>query len=117
MNCLKCGKDTKGEQVFCDTCLEHMDAYPVRSDAPIHLPNRITTPAVAKKAPSRKKALPAEEVIQQLKTANRRLIWAVLALILALGLCASGLAYHLLHPQQANEEAVTSGKNYTYSPN
>ena len=117
MNCLKCGKDTKGEQVFCDSCLERMDAYPVRSDAPIHLPNHSTSQAAVKKAPPRKKALPAEEVIQQLKTVNRRLIWAVLALTLALGLCAGGLAYHLLNPQQINEEAVTSGKNYTYSPN
>ena len=40
MYCLKCGRDTKSEQVFCNDCLAVMDAYPVKPDTAIHLPKR-----------------------------------------------------------------------------
>lgn len=116
MFCLKCGKETAGEQVFCDSCLQVMDAYPVRSDTPIHLPNR-AEPQPSKKTAHRKKAIPPEEQIQQLKTANRRLVLIALSLILALGICVGALAYHLMNDsvQQASDSGST-GKNYTYSP-
>ena len=116
MFCLKCGKETKGEQVFCDSCLQVMDAYPVRSDTPIHLPNRETQPS--KKQAHRKKAISPEEQIQQLKTTNRRLALTVLGLILALGICAGAFAYHLMnYPAQQIPDTGNYGKNYTYSPN
>ena len=116
MFCLKCGKETKGDQVFCDSCLQVMDTYPVRSDTPIHLPNRIEAQP-SKKAAPRKKAIPPEEQIQQLRAANRRLVLIVLGLILALGLCASAFAYHLMnYPAQQAPNAGNTGKNYTYSP-
>ena len=92
MYCLKCGKDTKGEQIFCDDCLAVMDAYPVKSDTPIHLPKRSTQQPTTKKAPSRKKVIPLEDQIQQLKATNRRLILMVLSLIMALGICAGAFA-------------------------
>ena len=117
MNCLKCGKDTKGEQVFCDTCLQVMDAYPVKSDTPIHLPIRTDAQAPSKKAVHRKKVIPPEEQVQLLKAANRRLALTVLTLILALGLCAGAFAYHLLNPEhQLPTSSGNTGKNYTYSP-
>lgn len=116
MFCLKCGKETKGEQVFCDSCLQVMDAYPVRSDAPIHLPNR-TEPQPPKKASSRKRSLPPEEQIQLLKTTNRRLALTVLGLAVALGICASAFIYHLItNPAQQAADSGNPGKNYTYSP-
>ena len=115
MFCLKCGKETKGEQVFCDSCLQVMDAYPVRSDTPIHLPNREAHPS--KKQVHRKKAIPLEEQIQQLKGTNRRLALTVLGLILALGICAGAFAYHLLNnASQPASNSSNNVKNYTYSP-
>ena len=116
MNCLKCGRDTKGEQIFCDLCLDKMDAYPVKSDAPIHLPTRSSAPPATKKAAPRKRALSSEELIQQLITTNRRLIRVILVLSLVLCLCAGGLAYFLLNTPQDTGAPVNSTKNYTYSP-
>ena len=31
MNCLKCGRDIAEDQLFCESCLEVMDQYPVKS--------------------------------------------------------------------------------------
>ena len=114
MYCLKCGKDTKGEQVFCNSCLDVMDAYPVKSDTPIQLPKRNAPQPSSKKSSQRKKAIPAEEQIQNLKATNRRLSLVILCLILALGICASAFAYHLSNPPA--QDTSNSGKNYTYSP-
>lgn len=114
MYCLKCGKDTKSEQIFCNACLTVMDAYPVKSDTPIHLPKRSTPQPASKKPLQRKKAIPPEEQIQQLKTMNRRLLLLSLTLILALGICAGAFAYHLMRPPV--QETSGTGKNYTYSP-
>lgn len=117
MYCLKCGKDTKGEQIFCDACLQVMDAYPVKSDTPIHLPKRNTPQASSKKPPHRKKATPPEEQIQHLKATNRRLLLMVLCLIVALGICAGSLAYCLLNSQPKTDAIPSgSGRNYTYLP-
>ena len=38
MHCLKCGKQTKSEHVFCPGCLTVMEAYPVKPDVHIQLP-------------------------------------------------------------------------------
>lgn len=117
MNCLKCGKATKGEQVFCDACLQVMDAYPIKSDTPIYLPKRNDHQTSPKKPAHRKKAVPAEEQILHLKAANRRLVLTVLGLILALGLCAGAFAYHLSDPlHQSLPRPGSTEKNYTYSP-
>ena len=115
MYCLKCGKSTQGEQVFCDACLDTMDNYPVKSDVPIHLPNRTILPTT-KKPTHRKRTIPLEEQIQNLRHANRRLSTIVLVLVVALGICAGLLAYQLLNAQSTTETNPSSGKNYTYSP-
>ena len=114
MNCLKCGRDTNSEQVFCNTCLQAMEAYPVRPDVPIHLPTR--SASAGKKQPSRKKTIPLEEQILQLKATTRRMRWIILVLVLALSACIGGLVYNLSDSSQVIEDNVTY-KNYTYSPN
>ena len=92
MRCIKCGKETQDNHVFCESCLVVMDKYPVKPDTAIHLPNR-QEGAVTKKPPSKKKALPPEEQLLRLKKANRRLhlwFWILLLLLLA---CLGGSAY------------------------
>lgn len=111
MNCMKCGKETQGSQVFCDSCLLVMDNYPVKSDTPIQLPSR-TQQAPAKKAAHRKHTLPPEEQISILKKATRRLVSTCLILVLLLGLCVSALVYNLTKPQE--KVIPTSNKNYTF---
>ncbi len=88
MYCLKCGKETGSERVFCDSCLESMEKYPVKPGIHIHLPNR---PAfVQRKTVRRRMPTPEERVVRQ-----RRVI-RVLSLCLAtvsvlLILCAVAL--------------------------
>ena len=48
MNCMKCGRETRGEDVFCQDCLTEMKKYPVDPGTVVLLPRR--------KDPSAKKA-------------------------------------------------------------
>jgi len=70
MICLKCGKKTKEDHVFCDKCLTTMEAYPVKPDVHIQLPNR-SAAAAAKKAGPKRRQLTAEEQVVQLFFATR----------------------------------------------
>lgn len=108
MNCLKCGKETKENQVFCETCLASMEQYPVKPDAVIHLPHVYTQPE-AKKQTVRRRALSPEEQLVQLKKLVRRLLWAVAALVVVLGLTVGMLLYNIFSAPEAN----AIGRNYT----
>ena len=66
MYCLKCGKDTKDEKIFCDACLETMERYPVKPGTAIQLHKREPL-SVAKKAAKSRRTLPQEEQIAHLK--------------------------------------------------
>ena len=104
MVCLKCGKNTTNEQVFCDQCLAVMDAYPVKPDMHIQLPNR----ASADKKPGKKKRAPSpEELVILLRRKQRRLKWAIALLALALCVVSGLLLYQYLTP-----ENMEWGKNY-----
>ncbi len=69
MNCIKCGIEVPGEQVFCDACLAEMEKYPVKSDVTVTLPPRNEMPATKKK--NRKRTLPPEEQLRRVKTKLR----------------------------------------------
>lgn len=89
MNCLKCGKVTTNEQIFCDDCLQVMAQHPVKPGTPVYLPQR--EGAASPKKPSRKnRQVSAEEQVKELQKRNRRLwrwLTAVsLVLILLIGL-------------------------------
>ena len=84
--CMKCGKEISEKQVFCDSCLEVMERFPVKPDTRILLPNR-TVPAAAKKSPARKKVLPLDERFAKAKKAIQ---WLSLALVISIiALCLS----------------------------
>ena len=83
MNCMKCGRETVNNQVFCNECLADMEKYPVRPGTVIHLPRRREDTFV-KKSP-RRKSLPApEEQVKILKKQVRRLRFTVLIFTLLL---------------------------------
>lgn len=106
MYCMKCGKETKEDQVFCDSCLGLMEQFPVKPGTYVQLPVR---PAVAnKKSPTRKKVLTQEEQLARLRRAVRHLAVALACSLLALGLTLS-LLIHTLSEQTAGEDI---GKNY-----
>lgn len=108
MECLKCGKTVKDEQVFCPHCLEVMDAYPVKSNIPIQLPPRREQNS-PKKARRKKRPLSPEEQIFLLRSRQRRLVAAIA--LLSFLLCAAVGA--LLLPELKPEE-LEWGKNYTF---
>lgn len=92
MYCLKCGKDTENEKIFCADCVLSMDAYPVKPGTPIHLP----TPRAAgssKKATKARHKLSQKEQLARLKKTNRKLFVTLLIALLLLGI-AIGLLIH-----------------------
>lgn len=106
MYCMKCGKETKENQVFCDACLVIMDKYPVKPGTHIHLPQRPVS--TAGKPVSRKRILTQEEQLQRLRRTVKSLALALVCSILALGLTIALLA----HTVTEYRESASIGKNY-----
>ncbi len=107
MQCLKCGKETAEEKVFCDSCLEVMDQYPVNPSTPVPAP-RVDANIQEKKA-ARRRPPTEEETILQLKGLIRLL--TVTVAILAVVLCfVAGL---LLQQLEINQNNSAIGRNYT----
>ena len=88
MGCLKCGKKTAEEQSFCPDCLEAMDAYPVKSDVHIQLPNQADSP-VPKKTSRRRRAMSAEEQTAGLRRRIRQLTALTVILLVLLAAIAA----------------------------
>ena len=107
MNCLKCGKKTVDEHVFCDECLAVMERYPVKPGTPVHLPRHAFAPTNKKPAP-RKRTISQEEQIEKLRKRLRRSRLAGLVLLLVLCLAAV-----LLVREIAGEDIPVIGQNYT----
>ena len=88
MQCMKCGRKIKDNQVFCEECLGIMDTYPVKPGTPIQLPTPTKSSLPTKL--NRRKSLKPEEQIHRLKASVRRLsitlALALLALILAIAI-------------------------------
>ena len=87
MNCMKCGRQLKDEQVFCPDCLAVMAEYPVKPGTPIQLPNHSETPVTPQKHTRRKIRKP-EEQIARLRTTVRWLTLALLVVLLAFAVTA-----------------------------
>lgn len=106
MQCLKCGKSTTENQVFCDGCLQGMDAYPVKPGTPVHLPYPKVGEA-SKKQPHRKRPLSQDEQILYLRKHLRRA--RMFAALLAIVLCFATvmLVYEITSP-----DGQVIGQNY-----
>ena len=107
MNCMKCGRETVDEQVFCTNCLEEMEKYPVRPGTVILLPRHKEE---ARKPMVKKKAPPSlEEQVKMLKKLVRRLAAILILLLLLLGATGYFTAVHLLEP----DTVFLPGQNYS----
>ena len=107
MQCIKCGRDTEPDQVFCGSCRETMAKYPVRPGVVVQLPRR--KEAVVKKQISRRRAsLSAEEQVQLLRRAVRRL--ALLSVLLLAAVI--GLSWLTVTLYRDGENKVLPGQNY-----
>lgn len=87
MNCMKCGRKLKDEQVFCPECMAVMEAYPVKPNTPIQLPPQSPTPATPPKYTRRRIRKP-EEQIARLRSTVRWLVLALAVALLAFGATA-----------------------------
>ncbi len=105
MNCLKCGRETEAEQVFCEDCHLEMQKYPVKPGTLVFLPRRREAP-VLKKMPKRK-AIPLEDQVRSLRQMVKYL---VISLVVCICLILSML-YPAIHFWVADH--YKTGQNYT----
>jgi hypothetical protein len=106
MYCAKCGREISEKSVFCNTCLEVMERYPVKQGTSIQLPQR--NPSAPKKASSRRKQLSVEEQLAHQRITIRVLAVSLACALLLLGLCA----LQFFHNLPEDEATVTIGQNY-----
>lgn len=109
MTCMKCGKETSENQVFCDHCLDVMQQYPVKPDAHVHLPKNSASHEPAKKSAKKKRIPSPEEQISSLKLRVLRLRLAVVVLLFLLCVVGGFFGLSLYHQYSQPE----TGKNYS----
>lgn len=107
MQCMKCGKETVSQQIFCEQCLLNMQAYPIKPGTVVNLP-RQKPAAESKKASARKRPSNVDEQITNLQKHLRRA--RIIAIVLATLLLASSgmLMYEIMNP-----DGPVIGLNYT----
>ena len=104
MNCLRCGRETQDEHVFCDKCLESMEKYPVRPGTAVILPKHKDT-AGSKKA-RRHPAPSPQDQIKKLKRQRRSLRISVICMTLIISGLIGALVYSHFHQEEK------PGQNY-----
>lgn len=108
MYCLKCGSNTQESHIFCDACLDGMQAYPIKPGTVVQIPSRPVYEEEKKQPGKRRGAKPADQV-RRLRITIRWL-WATIAvLFVVLGLTA----FLLVHTLDSEPAAQNPGCNYT----
>ncbi len=103
MKCLRCGRDTGGDQVFCTLCTQDMQKDPVKPGTAVLLPNR---PAQQRK-PRVQEPSP-EEKLSRLRHRLRTLRLILLAAIAVIAV----LACLLLFGSEQAQDAQPLGRNF-----
>ena len=85
MYCLRCGRDTGNEEVFCQDCQNLMEKYPIKPGTAIQLPRRDTY--AAQKKQNRRRSLSLEEQVIQQKVLVRTLFGLLGTVLIAFGIC------------------------------
>ena len=105
MNCMKCGRETENDNVFCPDCLLIMEKHPVRPGAVVFLPRRRES-TMNKKA-SKRHVPNHEEQIKQLRK-RMTILSVLLAICIAIIAIMLKPALHYLM-----DEHVAIGQNYS----
>ena len=105
MECMKCGRETQKNNVFCADCLAEMEKYPVKQDTPVVLPQR----QQKERKNNQKKSTKPEDIIAQLQKRVRQLWIAVLILAVLLLAAGSALAVNLYRHSTPDD----LGSNYS----
>lgn len=105
MPCLRCGRETEGDQVFCFLCESVMVKHPVKPNTVVTIPDRN---ALTRPAPVRKAARPEEDTARLHRIIWQLRLWVCMLLTL-LVLCAAALTWQELN----QKNAPVIGQNYT----
>lgn len=111
MNCLRCGRETEEQQVFCKACLDNMARHPVKSDTPIYLPVRKTNEPPKKQYFWPRKERSLEEAVVILRKRVRFL--TALSLILFMMLSAAAAGVWFARKQAADLAAADKNQNFS----
>lgn len=89
MECMKCGRETREDAVFCEACLKEMDQYPVQTSTPVVIPKR---EEFRRKAPVKKAPKPEEQIEGLNRTIRRLRRWVCFLSVLS-ALTSAALGY------------------------
>ena len=104
MNCIKCGRETMGEDVFCQDCLLEMQKYPVQPGTVVLLPRRKD---FSSKKTIKRHTPPPEELISNLRRQNATLLFLLAVCIIAIALMFEPTMHYV------QEEHYEIGQNYS----
>lgn len=107
MGCLKCGEATQAEHVFCPTCMEVMQRYPVKPDTAVSIPRREVSSA-ERKPVSRTEPTPKQQLARL-----RAIVKWLLAVIVILSLLLCLVGVMLIHTLDQPSGTGNIGRNYT----
>ena len=110
MKCLRCARETAGQQVFCNTCLDDMARYPVKSDTPIYLPVRKPKDTPRRTARRFRRERSTEETVAILRKRVRILTALVVILVMMLSAAITGV--WLAKNQGADLSIYDIGQNF-----
>ena len=105
MECLKCGRETPGKEIFCAECLNDMEKFPVKTGTPVVIPKR----EEPRRQVPQKKAPKPEEIIAGLHQTIHRLRVALCIVSILLALTAAGLGLSIWYDVEDPEP----GFNYS----
>ncbi len=105
MQCLRCGRETDGEHVFCFLCESVMVKHPVKPNTVVTIPERSVR---NRTTPARKPQRQEDNTAQLQRTILQLRLW-VCMLMAALMLCVGVLTWQELNQQK--KPAI--GQNYT----
>ena len=105
MGCMKCGKDTQANQIFCADCLSEMEKYPVKPNTVVQIP---VQPAKKQVHHRRVTATPEERI----KRLTNRIHWMSLIMVLSIGVALffALLSFDIL--EKSNMQKLL-GQNYS----
>ena len=106
MNCMKCGKETDENQIFCEDCLAVMEKYPVKPGVVVQIP---VQPAKKQVHHHRRPTLTAEERVRRLARWNL-VLSGLLLLAISAALVFASMTFDLF--QEENVKKLL-GQNYS----
>ena len=105
MNCMKCGRETVSNDVFCSKCLAEMAKYPVHPGAVVFLPRRRETSVVRK--PLKRHVPTVEKQMKVLRKWMRILLISLIVCVVLILLMFKPTMHYVL------DEHVPIGQNYS----